>query len=86
MPRNMPTNSGMNCVSLSSLTELPRAARGAIEVGVAADDLQHVAEPQPQVRRGGHLEVGPGDARDGHAGRDAQGQLAEALAEHGSRP
>ena len=50
-PRAIPTNSGMNCVSLSSLAESPSSGTTAATSSGVADDLEHVAEPQPQVRQ-----------------------------------
>ena len=64
------------------LERVAEGGRGFVEILLRADDLDLVAELQAQAGHGGHLHVGAGDARDGHAEAVVEVEFADGLAEH----
>jgi hypothetical protein len=64
---------------------LERVAEGGgcfVDIGVATNDLQDVAESQPQARHGRHLDVGTTDPGYGDSKALAKIEFADGFAEH----
>ena len=73
--------SGMKWVSFNSLSELPTASGGLVEVFVPADNLKLIAKLQTQTGHRGHLQIGPAHSRNSHAETIVEIEFANGFAE-----
>ena len=73
---------GIKCRFVQLLERVAEGGGCFVDIGVATNDLQDVAESQPQARHGRHLDVGTTDPGYGDSKALAEIEFADGFAEH----